>query len=113
MAPRRRAKGAAPRKAAMTPPDLPTPNDMVEHPELVALAARGYTLDLSLRSLLAAYPELGDPERGYGSPPPSECMRLAARLILHGRAEARLLGRYWAAIERERPQPPPDTDPLF
>ncbi len=53
------------------PPDrrksdrMPTPDDLVDAPELAILAALDRTLDLAVRALVCAHPELADPERPY------------------------------------------------
>ena len=44
---------------------MPTPDDLVDAPELAILAALDWTLDLVVRALVCAYPELTDPERPY------------------------------------------------
>lgn len=43
----------------------PTPEDLVDAPELAILAALERTLDLVVRALVSAHPELADPERPY------------------------------------------------
>ena len=53
------------------PPDrrksdgMPTPDDLVDAPELAILAALDWTLDLVTRALVCAHPELADPECPY------------------------------------------------
>ena len=43
----------------------PTPDDLVDAPELAILAALENTLELVVRALVCAHPELADPERPY------------------------------------------------
>jgi hypothetical protein len=53
------------------PPDgrkidrTPTPDDLVDAPEIAILAALDRTLGLVVRALVCAHPELADPERPY------------------------------------------------
>ena len=44
---------------------MPTPDDLAHAPELAILAALESTLDLVVRALVCAHPELADPERPY------------------------------------------------
>lgn len=48
-------------------PELPIPSPLQidEHPELAILAALELCLDLAVRTLVAHYPVLADPERPY------------------------------------------------
>ena len=43
----------------------PTPDDLVDAPELAILAALESTLELVVRALVCAHPELADPERPF------------------------------------------------
>ena len=43
----------------------PTPDDLVDAPELAILGALESTLELVVRALVCAHPELADPERPY------------------------------------------------
>ena len=43
----------------------PTPDDLAHAPELAILAALECTLELVVRALVCAHPELADPERPY------------------------------------------------
>ena len=44
---------------------MPTPDELAHAPELAILAALDQTLDLVVRALVCAHPELADPERPY------------------------------------------------
>jgi len=44
---------------------IPSPPQIDEHPELAILAALELCLDLAVRTLVAHYPVLADPERPY------------------------------------------------
>ena len=46
----------------MNPRRPPTPAEIADAPELAILAALSDTLDLALRALVAAHPQLGDPD---------------------------------------------------
>ena len=44
---------------------IPTPDDLVDAPELAILVALDHTLELAASALACAHPELLDPERPY------------------------------------------------
>jgi hypothetical protein len=89
-----------------SPPDSPTPHELVGAPELAILAALENLLALSTRALLAAHPEL-IAEQSHLHPPDGQAVR-ADRLIRIASRLANATTRYrdaaLAALER------PDTD---
>jgi hypothetical protein len=60
---------------------MPTPAELDEAPELAMLAALDHTLEIALRALVAAHPQLGD----------SECPAWVRRASAAGDAAERIL----------------------
>ncbi|MCA1823401.1 MAG: hypothetical protein LC640_03900 [Frankia sp.] len=89
-----------------SPPDSPTPHELVAAPELAILAALQNLIELSTRALLAAHPELIG-EWSHLHPPDAQAVH-ADRLIRLASRLANATTRYHtaalAALER------PDTD---
>ena len=76
----------------------PTPDELVEAPELAVLALLDANLELALRALVAAHPALGDPDRPPWTLAPSPSGRAAEIFLawakgLHQARDAVALGR--------------------
>jgi hypothetical protein len=96
----------------MSPCDQrPTPQELARWPELAVLAWLHYGLDLTVRALVAAYPELDDPERPHWLPR-SPAAPAAQCVLTHADALSRAVTRYRLAITREHDhaEPPPSDD---
>jgi len=94
---------------------MPTPDDLVDAPELAILAALDRTLDLAVRALVCEHPELTDPERPYWLRPTSR-MALAAKTLVDQTTDLKhALIDYRESVEirrQDRASEPPD-DPSF
>ena len=64
-------------KGGRSPRRLPTPNEIADAPELALLHALDEILDLLPRTLVAAHPELADPEAPFWVREASETARKA------------------------------------
>jgi len=90
------------------PPDdpktdpIPTPDDLVDAPELAILAALDRTLDLVVRALVCAHPELVDPERPYWLRRASPSAAAAETLVDQTADLKQALIAYREAIEIQR-----------
>lgn len=90
------------------PPDrrtidgMPTPDDLVDAPELAILAALDQTLDLVVRALVCAYPELVDPERPYWLRQASRIATVAKTLVDQTAHMKQALIAYREAVEIRR-----------
>jgi hypothetical protein len=81
---------------------LPTPEQIAETPELVALCALGLGLELAFRTLVAAHPGLDDPDVPYWVIEPSRARQAAHRLVrVASHLEARIQ-QYLAALDLDR-----------
>ena len=90
------------------PPDgrkidrTPTPDDLVDAPELAILAALDRTLDLVIRALVCEHPELTDPERPYWLRQASR-RATAAKILVDQTADMKqALIAYREAVEIQR-----------
>ncbi len=63
-----------------SPPSLPTPEQIAHAPELVALHALMHVLELTTRALVAAHPDLDNPEAPYWVAPAGRRQRSALRI---------------------------------
>jgi hypothetical protein len=90
------------------PPDgrkidrTPTPDDLARAPELAILAALDRTLDLVVRALVCAHPELADPERPYWLRQASPVATPAETLVDQTADMKQALIAYREAVEVER-----------
>jgi hypothetical protein len=86
----------------------PTPEELVETPELAILAALDDTLALTLRALVAAHPQLADPECPYWARHASAKSVAADRILKASRPLSTAIEAYCgaAAVRRKR-----DDDP--
>ncbi len=101
------------------PPDArkidqtPTPDDLVDAPELAILAALDRTLDLVVRALVCAHPELADPERPYWLRQASRMPSAAETLVDQSAEMKQALVVYREAVEiRRRDNAPEHPDDL-
>ena len=80
----------------------PTPDDLAHAPELAILASLENTLELAVRALVCAHPELADPERPYWLRQASR-MATAADNVVHQSADMKqALIAYREAVETRR-----------
>jgi hypothetical protein len=90
------------------PPDrrknngMPTPDDLDDAPELAILAALDWTLDLVVRALVCAYPELTDPERPYWLCQASRRTTAAQTLVDQAADMKQAITAYREAVEIQR-----------
>jgi hypothetical protein len=81
---------------------LPTPEQIAETPELVALHALEYTLELTLRTLVAGHPDLVDSDVPYWAIEPSRARRAAHRLVMAASHLEARIQEYRTAIELDQ-----------
>jgi hypothetical protein len=86
---------------------LPTPDDLVDAPELAILAALDRTLDLAVRALVCEHPELADPERPYWLPHASPLTTAAQTLVDQTHDLKQALIAYREAIQIRRQEGAP------
>jgi hypothetical protein len=90
------------------PPDarkidrMPTPDDLVDAPELAILAALDRTLDLAVRALVCAHPELAEPQRPYWLLQASRMATAAETLVDQTDKMKQALIVYREAVEIQR-----------
>lgn len=98
------------RKRGLAPRPLPTPDEIAHAPELVALHALEEILELTLRALVAAHPELTDAEAPFWAREASRATRKAEHVVAIAHRLQQHLRAYRTAIP-----PAPDqrleTDP--
>ncbi len=80
----------------------PTPDDLAHAPELAILAALECTLELVVRALVCAHPELADPERPYWLRQASPVATAAETLVDETADMKQALIAYREAVETER-----------
>jgi hypothetical protein len=81
---------------------LPTPEQIAETPELVALCALGQAIEITLRTLVAVYPGLDDTDVPYWVIEPSRAQREALHLMTAADQLRERIERYTALLELER-----------
>ena len=86
----------------------PTPDDLADAPELAILAALDWTLDLVVRALVCAHPEIADPERPYWLRQASPVATAAETLVEQMAGMEQALFAYREAVEIERRDNAPD-----
>ena len=77
---------------------VPTPYDIADAPELALLHALDEILDLLPRTLVAAHPELGDPEAPFRARETSRTLRKANDIVATAHRLQKHLRAYRAAI---------------
>jgi hypothetical protein len=90
---------------------IPTPDDLVDAPELAILAALELMLDLAVRALVCEHPELADPERPYWLPQASPLDNAAHTVVGSAADLKQALITYREAIDIRRQDDAPDRDP--
>jgi hypothetical protein len=81
---------------------MPTPDNLVEAPELAILAALESTLELVVRALICAHPELADPERPYWLRHASRMATAAENVVDQSADMKQALIAYREAVEIRR-----------
>jgi hypothetical protein len=94
------------------PARFPTPPEIADVPELAILAALEHTLDLALYALLAAHPQLSDPECPDRLRDPSPARAAADRIVTAAHSLARALDAYRRAVTPS-PHQAPDRNVPF
>jgi hypothetical protein len=88
--------GPAPR------PALPTPDELTDSPQLAALTLLDAALEVGLRALVSAHPEIWHlDDRNADDDPPSATVALANALAIQIRASQDLIHRYGQALRAE------------
>ncbi len=85
-------------------PPLPTPDELADAPELALLHALDPILELVSRTLVAAHPELGDPEAPFWVRDASRTTRKADDILATAHRLQRHLRGYRMAITLARDQ---------
>ena len=81
---------------------MPTPDDLVDSPELAILAALDRTLDLVARTLACQHPEIADPGRLYWFRQASRVATAAKTLVDHTAAMKQAIIAYRETLEIRR-----------
>ena len=81
---------------------LPTPEQIAETPELVALYALGQVLELTLRTLVSIHPDLDDPDVPYWVIEPLRARQAAHRLVMAASHLEARIQQYLAALNLDR-----------
>jgi hypothetical protein len=96
----------------MSRPRSPTPAELADAPELAILAALDDTLHLALRALVAAHPQLGDPDCPAWAREAGATAAAADRILTAARRLDRALDAYRRATTRSR-DADSEPDPSF
>jgi len=91
---------------------IPTPEDLDRAPELAILAALDPTLELAAAALVAAHPELCDPERPAWLGAPTRSAAIAQSLMRKAHGLQRATRDYRRAVEIPPREDPADLDDL-
>jgi hypothetical protein len=91
---------------------MPTPAELDEAPELAMLAALDHTLEIALRALVAAHPQLGDSECPAWVRQTSAARDAADRILEASRPLAHAIDAYRRAVTPHR-DAETDLDPSF
>ena len=89
----------------VSPHRLPTPGELVDDPEIALLHALDAILDLVPRVLVAAHPELADPDAPFWVREASTTTRHAHHIVAAAHRLQQHIRAYRAAITRARDQP--------
>ena len=87
-----------------SPRRIPTPDEIADAPELAILHALDEILDLALRVLVAAHPELGDPDAPFWARETSRSARKADDIVATAHRLQRHIRAYRMEITRARDQ---------
>jgi hypothetical protein len=87
----------------------PTPEELVEAPELAVLALLDTNLELALRALVAAHPALGDPDRPPWTFEPSPSSRAAEIFLASAKRLHQALETYRDAVAPRHDALPDDN----
>ncbi len=90
--------------SASNAPHLPTPNELVDAPELAILHAIDQILYLAPRVLVTAHPELADTEAPFWRIEESKTTQTAARIVAETHRLQRLIRAYRRAGSLTRDQ---------
>lgn len=85
-----------------SPASLPTPEQIVEFPELVPLHALAHGIELTVRSIVAAHPGLGDFEAPYWVLDRSRTRHVAHRLVIAASHLQNQIDEYILYLGRDR-----------
>lgn len=92
---------------------LPTPPELAQAPELALVAVLEYVLEITVRALLAAHPQLCDDERPYWIPQPPSSV-IAEAIVSTVDALQRALDDYRRHIHMKgNPSTPQDDEAPF
>ena len=80
----------------------PTPDDLTRAPELAILAALESVMELVVRALVCAHPELADPERPYWLRQASRTTIAAETLVDQAAEMKQAVTKYREAVEVRR-----------
>jgi hypothetical protein len=81
---------------------LPTPEQIAETPERVALHALGQVLELTFRTLVSIHPDLDNSEVPYWAIDPSRASRAAHRLVMAASHLEARIEEYLTALDLDR-----------
>ena len=90
--------------------DLPTPFDLVHSPELASLTLLEYALQVTVRALVATYPQLQDGDVPYWRVDPSPACKLASSIVTRAGSLTPLIRRYSAQLPPDPPGSPHRDD---
>jgi len=90
----------------------PTPQDLLDAPELAILAALDHTLDLAVYALVSIYPELTDPERPLWRRDASAAGHAAGIVIARTTGLKRAISEYRTALALPRETEPTEDIPF-
>lgn len=96
----------------MSPTRTPAPEALDLAPELAILAALDHTLELALHALVAAHPQLGDPECPAWARDPAPAHHAAQRIVHAAPALTEALDAYRRAVT-PHPDNTTESDPSF
>ncbi len=97
-------------KSGLSHPPLPTPGEIADAPELALLHALDEILDLAPRVLVAAHPELADPEAPFWVREASRTTRKGNDIVATAHRLQRRIRAYRRAISLAR-DPRCEADP--
>jgi len=92
------------RNSAPNAPNLPTPDELVDAPELAILQSLDQILNLAPRVLVTAHPELADTSAPFWIIEASKTTQPAARIVADAHRLQRRISAYRTAISIERDQ---------